>query len=337
MNRIRLFHRDTLSCEPILRRTPGGELLCVAQCGDVREPAPGNRVYVFHSRDEGETWTSPVSIYPEDGQAVYATEVMVLDNVIHAFLTLHNGSFLNWKCVDMISRDDGYNWENAGAPPHLPSFAFVRGMIRRSDGGIVIPYQYYPISPRENDRLIAEDKKVWDGNIDHVESGVLISGDGGSNYERFSGVKIAIKGDTGQNWAWTEPTIAELSDGRLVMLLRVCGTGYLWRSESANGGKTWSEAVRTDIPNPSNKPKLISLDDGRIALIHTPNPKVGFENRNPLSVWVSDDDLQTFRAKLDVTDFPGCYCYPDGIYENGSVLFTIEYNRHDILFVEQEV
>ncbi len=81
MNRIRLFHRDTLSCEPILRRTPGGELLCVAQCGDVREPAPGNRVYVFHSRDEGETWTSPVSIYPEDGQAVYATCYTCLPDV----------------------------------------------------------------------------------------------------------------------------------------------------------------------------------------------------------------------------------------------------------------
>lgn len=45
MNRLRLVHRNTLSCEPILRRMENGEMLCVSQCGDVTEPAPGNRVY----------------------------------------------------------------------------------------------------------------------------------------------------------------------------------------------------------------------------------------------------------------------------------------------------
>ncbi|MDF2724215.1 MAG: hypothetical protein K0Q59_3890, partial [Paenibacillus sp.] len=29
MNKIRLVHRDHLSCEPILRRCPNGELVCV--------------------------------------------------------------------------------------------------------------------------------------------------------------------------------------------------------------------------------------------------------------------------------------------------------------------
>ena len=54
--RIKLVHIDSLSCEPILRRAPDGGLLCVCQCGDVYEPAPGNRVRAFRSEDEGETW-----------------------------------------------------------------------------------------------------------------------------------------------------------------------------------------------------------------------------------------------------------------------------------------
>ena len=93
----------------------------------------------------------------------------------------------------------------------------------------------------------------------------------------------------------------------------------------------------TDIPNPSNKPKLVELPGDRIALIHTPNGQVGMDHRNPLSIWISDDGMKTWGVKHVVTDFPGSFCYADGFYEDGHLLFSIEYNRHDILFVDCEV
>ncbi len=343
---LSMIHRDSLSCEPILRRTQDGALLCVSQCGDVTEPAPGNRVYAFRSEDEGKTWSAPVSVYPECGKAVYVTEVMALDGNLDAFLTVHSGRFLNMDCVVVRSQDGGKTWTNLGAPPHFSQFCFIRGMIQTRDGKVVIPYQYFPISPEENARLVVashniadplRQKAVWDANIDHIENGVLISEDGGKHYARHTGPNISIKGETGRNWAWTEPTLAELSDGTLAMLLRVCGTGRLWKSLSRDGGKTWSEAQPTDIPNPGNKPKLIDLKDGRIALIHTPNATQGFAGRNPLSIWISGDDMQTWPDQRIISDFPGAFCYPDGFYENGHILFTIEYNRHDILFVDHEL
>ncbi|MDG0810513.1 aldolase/citrate lyase family protein [Cohnella rhizosphaerae] len=194
MNRIRLVHRDHLSCEPILRRCPNGELICVGQVGDITEPAPGNRVVVFHSKDNGETWSEPFPIYPEDGRAVYATELMLLDGVLYAFLTLHNGHFVNWRCTTMQSRDNGYTWEDIGIHPALPNFSFARGMIRLSNGDIVIPYQYYPISPEENDRLAQSGLKIWEARISHVENGVLISKDNGRTYTRHEGPRTPIKG-----------------------------------------------------------------------------------------------------------------------------------------------
>ncbi|MDG0810514.1 sialidase family protein [Cohnella rhizosphaerae] len=140
-------------------------------------------------------------------------------------------------------------------------------------------------------------------------------------------------------WNWPEPTLAELSDGTLVMLLRVNESGCLWRSESRDGGAGWSAAERTDIPNPSNKPKLIAMPGGRIALIHTPNGKHGMLERNPLAVWISDDDMRTWGYKRIVSDFPGGFCYADGICEEGGrhIRFTIEYSRFNILFVDHEV
>lgn len=341
--RITLVHTDTLSCEPILRRMPDGALLCISQCGDVSEPAPGNRVYAFHSQDNGETWSRTGSVYPESGEAVYATEVMVLDDVVSAFLEVHNGRFLNMRCEVMQSRDSGKTWANAGPAPCFPTYCFVRSMLPLANGEIILPCQYFPISAEENARLVLSNHNITEvrhqrammkANIDYLGNDVVISADRGKTYQRFAGPQIPIDRGNGRKWAWTEPTLAQTSDGTIVMLLRVDGSGCLWRSESTDHGRTWGEATRTDIPNPGNKPKLVSLPDGRIALIHTPNPNPGFANRTPLSIWISDDELASFTDRRIVTDFPGRYCYPDGFYEKGHLLFTIEINRHEILFVD---
>lgn len=337
MNKMTLIHRDMLSCEPILRRMPNGELLCICQCGDVTEPAPGNRVYVFHSLDEGENWSAPVSIYPEDGCAVYATEAVVIGNRMIAYLTIHNGCFLNWVGERMESTDNGYTWKAIGPLPGFETFAFPRGTIRLSNGKLMMACQSYPISPEENERLLKANAKVWDADIDHMENHVLISSDEGMSWDIHRAPFITIKGETGRRWIWSEPTLAELSDGRIVMLLRMDGAGCLYRCESKDGGVSFSAPVPIDIPNPSNKPKLISMNDGRIALVHTPNRRQGFKWRFPLSVWVSDDDLKTFSDKRIVTDFPGAFSYADGVSEGNHIRFTIEYNRHDILYVDVDL
>ena len=82
---IKLIQRELLSCEAIVRRAPNGELILVSQCGDVTEPAPLNRVYVWHSKDDGESWSKRELIVPEDGRAVYQTEVSVIDDEIRVY------------------------------------------------------------------------------------------------------------------------------------------------------------------------------------------------------------------------------------------------------------
>lgn len=346
MIRMKMIHNDSLSCEPILRRMPNGDLLCVSQCGDVTEPAPGNRVYYFLSHDNGETWSKPSLIYPENGQAVYVTEVHELGGVIRAYLQIHSGRFLNMRCVVVESNDNGATWVDGGAPPYYPAFCFIRGMLRMSNGECLIPCQYFPISCDENARLIIAShnikepklqKAIWDAEINHLENNLLITNNEGKTYSHFKGPEIAIKGATGVDWNWTEPTLAELSDHKIVMLIRVNHTGCLWRSESKDYGRTWTEAIPTDIPNPGNKPKLLNIPDGRIALIHTPNPTCGMSGRNPLAIWISSDDMQTWSEKKVISDMPLVFCYPDGFYEDGHILFTIELNRHEILFVDYEL
>lgn len=337
MNRMRLVHRDSLSCEPILRRMPNGDLLCVSQCGDVTEPAPGNRVYVFRSTDEGENWSAPELIRPEDGRAVYLTEVTVIGQRIIVYLTYHNGSFVDWTGDRMESTDNGHTWHSIGPLPGFETYTFPRGSFRLKNGLWLMLCQHYPVDEAENTRLREKGLRWKDAQIDRVENDVLLSADEGQTWQRFAGPVIPIKGETGRPWVWSEPTAVELKDGRIVMFLRVCGSGRLYRSESTDGGKHFSPAVPTEIPNPANKPKLLRLEDGRIALIHTPCAVQGFKGRNPLSIWLSDDELDTFGDLRVISDFPGAFCYPDGFSEGSHIHFTIEYNRHDILYVDADV
>lgn len=329
--RIKQIYTNSLSCEPMLERTQNGELLCVCQCDGPSEPHPDNRVYAFHSKDNGETWSAKEKIYPEDGNAVYCTELSVVGEEITAYLTVHNGRFLNWKCVMMKSFDNGYTWKNYGAPPHFSEYTFIRTQIHTSKGDIIIPYQHYPVKQADVDRVLNSetipDKALWEAGAAYCESGVLISSDNGNNYDRYTASKMKMV-----NWIWSEPTIAELSDGRLAMLMRKDYSGCLWYTESSDGGKTWSDTIETNIPNPSNKPRLIKCGN-KIALIHTPD--VG--KRYPLSIWISDDDMKTWKNKTNLTEFPGSYSYTDGFYEDGHIMFTIEHNRHTILFFDVEL
>lgn len=337
---IKQIYTDSLSCEPMIERVANGELLCVCQCGGTAEPCAENRVYVWHSKDNGETWSEKESIYPEDGQAVYCTELSVFGDEITAYITVHTGRFLDWKCYMMKSFNNGYTWKNYGNPPHFPEYTFIRGTVQTTDGRILIPYQHYDVPRAEHDRILKEeeDKLVCKARIPYCDTGILESCDGGKTYRKYQACQV----DMSKGWIWSEPTVAELSDGSLAMLMRVCGSGWLYRCDSRDGGRTWSAYYRTDIPNPSNKPRLIKLDGSRIALIHTPNNK-GIEvgdvygwgaRRFPLELWISDDGMKTWNSKIRLTDFPGDYSYADGFYEDGHIHFVIEHNRHTILYFD---
>ena len=91
--------------------------------------------------------------------------------------------------------------------------------------------------------------------------------------------------------------------------------------------------MATDIPNPGTKFRLHRLSTERIVLIHNPNPKPGV--RNPLALWASDDDMNTWSHKRTLIDFPGQLQYPDGFVDAAEdyVHFAFDYNRHDLIYV----
>ena len=339
MDTIRLVHTDTLSCEAILRRTPKGSLVIVSQCGGTKEPDPQNRVYLFRSEDEGQTWSSPVPVVPENGRAQYQTEVSVIGDEIYIFMTEHDGNFTDFHSYIVCSTDDGKTFRYFGDVPLKKGFCFVRGMLEYH-GKYLFPYQNYPVPPQCDMQLRQEGRKIWESGIEFAEMGVLSTTDMRTFEASAREVRLPLRLEDGTpRWVWPEPTLAPLSDGSLAMLLRFDGRGRLYRSDSADGGRSWGAAVPTDIPNPANKPKLLPLRDGRIALLNTPDERTGYRYRCPLSLWVSNDDMRTWKYRRDLVTFPGWLSYPDGICsaDGTQILFAFEFNRHDIYFMRADI
>lgn len=339
MTNIQLVHVDSLSCEAILRQTPNQELIIVSQCGGTKEPDPNNRVYVFHSSDDGKTWTKPSLVFPEDGRSVYCTEVTIIDNDIYAFLTIHNGQFLNFENIVVKSVDNGYTWKKTTLLPKLEGFVFIRGALKLRNGDLMFPYQQYLVSSSENEMLAQDGKYIWNSNIENVINGVIIKKKSEDKFSIGGKNFVPLWRNNKKLWQWTEPTLAELSDGTIVMLIRINKSGYLYKSISKDRGLTWSDIKKTNLKNPGNKPKLISLSHNRIALLNTFNDGNTYKDRNPLSLWISDDDMKTWTYQRELVSFPGWLSYPDGVVSDcgKKILFAFEFNRHDIYFVEHEI
>ena len=333
--KIKLVHRDSLSCEAIVRKAPDGHLFLVSQCGGKWEPEIDNKVLLFHSYDNGNTWSKPTLLIDNQNRAYYQTEVAVYDNHIDIFVIEHDGAFLYPNVYFMRSFDNGFTFNRVELNAFSEdSFVFLRGFTK-FDNEIMYAYQYYPLAKEESDRLSNENKYIFNSPMPNVLCGIIKSSDG-INFKKSEDILISNE----VMWQWPEPTFVRLSDNSLVMLFRINGAGYLYKSVSTDEGETWSKPIITDIPNPNNKPKLIKTDDGRIILLNTPNNKVGMTNRNPLEVWVSYDDMKTWQKKIKVLEFPSSYLsYPDGFYDkdSNSVKFCFELNRHDVYYCDVEL
>ncbi len=337
-DRFALIHRGAppdINCvDQALRILPASEpgtpdeFVVIFGTGGAGEPMRENYIAICRSFDAGYTWTQAEPVIRYDDRATLVSEVYLHDGRLVVFVTTHGGRFDHWEVWTIESTDRGHTWSEPVPFEPLPRRTFVRNRFIMTSGRWVLPYQTYP-TKGDPDISITDD-----GSRKAAYAGTLVSDNEGRTWQKSN-----IVGPINQ---WAENNVAELSDGRLVMLVRADGTGCLWRSESRDAGATWSDLVRSNIPNPGSKFRLWRLPDGRIALIHNPNPNTNHPNskhhalcnRNPLALWISDDDIHTWSVQRVLTDFPGMLAYPDGEMDSSAewIHFAFDYNRHDVIY-----
>lgn len=124
-----------------------------------------------------------------------------------------------------------------------------------------------------------------------------------------------------------QPALWESAPGQVHMLVRTT-CGRIGRSDSADGGQTWSPLYPTDLPNNNSGLDLARLHDGTLALVCNPVERT----RTPLSILLSADNGQTWPRRLDLETTDGEYSYPAIIPTQVGMAITYTWKRERIAF-----
>lgn len=153
----------------------------------------------------------------------------------------------------------------------------------------------------------------------------------GNIWERTEYVKALDR--NGKIVQMIQPTLWENDDGSVHALFRT-KSGSIYKSDSSNGGLSWSEAYPTDLPNNNSGIDCARTDDGRIWLVYNPIGLAG--NRNKISLAVSDDDGETWNEAACFEDNPDKnaeYSYPAIIADADELHITYTYLRKQIKYI----
>lgn len=165
------------------------------------------------------------------------------------------------------------------------------------------------------------------------------------------GAYVYASVDRGQSWQYrggviftdsqfNEHSIAELSDGRIMMYSRC--SNAIKKAYSSDGGRTWTEE-EVAFPHIGSLAMIRTLPSGNLLLIkHGSNFTSATTYRSHLKAYVSQDDGVTWKGGL-LIDERNAVSYPDiAIGADGTVYVQYDYNRNtdaQILFArftEQE-
>lgn len=130
-----------------------------------------------------------------------------------------------------------------------------------------------------------------------------------------------------------QPALARLPDGRIIAFFRD-GTGArrIRRAESHDGGRTWSAAEPTSLPNPGSGVDVAVLPGGEIVLAFNDQAR---PPRDRLALALSTDGGRTWPVSRLLEHRPGeRFDYPSLIVaRDGSVHVTYSWNLRQIKHV----
>jgi sialidase-1 len=192
----------------------------------------------------------------------------------------------NWNILSIrFSSDEAKTWskpvdfrKDAG-----PYAVMNERLIETRQGALVLALAYMPA---------AEEHEA-----DKNSAGCFYSTDGGKTWS-LTEKWAKLEGDRGMQ----EPTIAELADGRLIMLART-GKGCHHRSYSSDGGRTWSTPQPTTLTAACSPLTMKTMSDGRLFVVYDHSAPMGpeaFFPRRPLAWAVSSDGGATWSPPHEI-------------------------------------
>ncbi|MBP3954143.1 exo-alpha-sialidase [Gemmata sp. G18] len=260
-------------------------------------------VQIWASTFAGKAWSEPKVVGTEPGQPCW-NPVLFKTAKGTLFLWYKAGPKPdNWTGYVRTSTDNGKTWTK---PEIMPST-------------LVGPVRAKPIQ-LANGTILAgtswESYRNWTPFVDR-------STDEGKTWKRSNPFPVPEK------FNQIQPTLFETKDGKLVALMRSSNPRMICRSESADGGATFSPAEETKLANPSAGVDCVKTKEGDVFLIYNPTALL----RTPISLARSADDGKTWTRVVDLETEPGEYSYPAIIQSAaGTLEITYTWKRTHIKY-----
>ena len=288
---------------------PNGDI--IAAWGHGTECTNDQTILASRSTDGGITWGSSYTLQNTSDRADVEPQFLVLGNTVFFFYTIINEDDPNraGAIYYRTSVDNAFTWSE----PHL---------IESSNYLICTISNPIKIENSDYAGRIILPAWGWDGN--KYYSYVYYSDDDCNTWNKSNPVPT----DKSLN----EPTVVELSDGTLYMLMRnsdLPGGEWQYESKSTDGGVTWSNATSSGIQSPRAQSHLLKLSNGHIVLLWNNVSSSSITPRVPLSVVVSTDDCDTWSNAVDIRSGSGQYSNSGLLLKsNGEIiaLYTDEIN-----------
>ncbi|QDU82238.1 hypothetical protein Pla110_39930 [Polystyrenella longa] len=123
----------------------------------------------------------------------------------------------------------------------------------------------------------------------------------------------------------------QIDDDYLITYIRRGGTfdpwkeGVTFRSESRDGGYTWSPAKRTEFKNPNSAVDFIKLKNGHLMLVFNDNNE---GHRMPLTIAISTDNDKSYPYRRHIVNIPGdSAAYPTAIQTKDGKIHIVYTSR----------
>ena len=276
-------------------------------------------VKIWVSIRKDEKWSEPYSIAVDGKELPHWNPVLFKRENGDIILYFKYGKPIpNWVTYYCISKDGGKSFskpqilvpgDNDGGRGPVKNKA-----IRLKDGTV--------IAPASKETIL----KNWKCFVD-------ISHDDGLTFEHSNFVLRPKKNR--KTVGMIQPTLWEQPEGHIHALMR-SNMAYVCESHSTDYGETWSEIVLTDIPNNNSGIDCVLAENGNIVLVCNPVAQHAGA-RTPLSVYLSENNGETFCKIFDLETAEGEYSYPSIVSYGNKVYITYTYKRENIMFCEIEI